>query len=178
MVDAVIMGLDILQDGVAVIDLRTPPLSVYVTGLKHTRKNSNDDLNIVILQRDRENPLSHFEDGDAGPQGHSENMADRFYFHTISWRVAYEELKNHFAGRIDELRENPQLGRDFLETLKDDHSRHVFEQEVRKKSPEIDEETLQQVVEILFQDLKAGKYKDPEYLTKKYSGENDHHDEL
>jgi len=52
-------------------------------------------------------------------------MAVRFFFHTMSWLVAHEELKKYFGGKIDELRDNPQLGIDFLEILKDNHSRHV-----------------------------------------------------
>lgn len=176
LVDAVIMGLNI-SDCIAVIDLRTPPLSVYVTDQHRASEKDNDDLIVVVMQRDRENPLSHLHDGDDEVfiQGNTERMADRFFFHTISWPVAHEELKNHFAGRIDELKENPQLGIDFLETVKDDYFRHAFELEVRKKSPEIDEDTLHEVVEILFQDLKAGKFKDPAYNE---DNEEKDHDEL
>lgn len=176
LVDAVIMGLNI-SDCIAVIDLRTPPLSVYVTDQHRASEKDNDDLIVIVMQRDRENPLSHLHDGDDEVfiQGDTERMADRFFFHTISWPVAHEELKNHFAGRIDELKENPQLGIDFLETVKDDYFRHAFELEVRKKSPEIDEDTLHEVVEILFQDLKAGKFKDPAYNE---DNEEKDHDEL
>ena len=98
------------------------------------------------------------------PLAHTEQMSSAYFFLTMSWPVAHEELKNHFAGRIHELRENPQLGRDFLETLKDAHAREFFEHIIRKNTPEIDEATLHEVVEQLVHDLKTGKMNNPEYF--------------
>lgn len=174
LIDATVMGIDIL-DCAVLIDLRTPPLSVDVIDPNQPRKPKHDHLLVIVVQRDRDSPLSRPDDplsipmpgvGDANAvtAAHTEQMSSAYFFLTTSWPVAHEELKNHFAGRIHELRENPQIGRDFLDTLKDAHARQFFEQIIRKNTPEIDEATLHEVVEQLVQDLKTGKMNNPEYF--------------
>lgn len=166
------------------IDLRVTPLSINVIPEpEHSRERENELL-VIVAQRDRNNPLSiSGDDNDMTlVAAHTDLMSSAYFFHSITWPEAHEKLKIEFAGRIDELRENPQLGIDFLETVKEDHFRQYLEERLRIRAlddPDMDEEMIQAVIDQLLDEGKIGIYITPnkteyEEYEEKNKEKNDH----
>ena len=169
LVNATLLGLDIL-DSVVMIDVRIPPLTVEVKKLSTLFKSSwtrkNNHLIVLLTQRDRDSPLTMPPDEEhesAFTMPRIDHMSNPFFFHKISWPDAQQKLEIYFSGRLEELKDNPELGIQYLETLKDEHSRIFIEQEIRTNSPDLDEETIQEAVEELMHFRKTGKYRNPLY---------------
>ena len=176
LVNATLMDLDIL-DCIVLIDLTVPPMVVEVKESdmeesEYAKKNSN--LMIVISQRDRESPLTQPEPGWNADKGGSCSVGgitkalsyanyDPFFYHKITWPEAQETLRDHFAGRMDELRENPDLGSQYLESYRDIYTFEHFEELLRTSVPDFDETSRHELVEELMYYQKNGKYRDPTY---------------
>ena len=87
-------------------------------------------------------------------------------------------MEIYFSGRLEELKDNPELGIQYLETLKDEHSRKFIEQEIRTNSPDLDEETIQEAVEELMHFRKTGKYRNPLYNNEPHKEDEEEEEHL
>ncbi|KAL9182707.1 hypothetical protein ACHAXT_013359 [Thalassiosira profunda] len=138
------------------IDFRTPPITVkvvpaeeyvYADKLEHLFETAEGGVWNLLVQRDSKDTFSQHEDGGVAiPPSITKLLSDDF-FHGISWTDAQEKLKSHFAGRMDELRGNPELGKRYLAGLCYAHFIQIFKENIMAELPEIDDAEFEEYLE-------------------------------